>query len=128
MSTHKVLVDSSVWIAYFKGQQTNTLDKLLTEYLICTNELILSELLPLLEKNNQKEIIDALLALPIVSLNLNWHVLRQMQIENLKQGVNKVGIPDLIILQQVIDRKIPFLTFDKHFKLMNEFFEFELLI
>jgi len=127
MSTHKVLVDSSVWIAYFKGQQTKTLDQLLVEDLICTNELILSELLPVLRKNNQNEIVNALLALPIVPLNIDWQILRQIQIENLNQGVNKVGIPDLIILQQVIDLKIPFLSFDKHFKLMSNYFEFELL-
>ncbi|EMS34223.1 hypothetical protein C943_04041 [Mariniradius saccharolyticus AK6] len=42
-------------------------------------------------------------------------------------GVNKVGIPDLIILQQTIDEKISLFTFDKHFSLMKGHLEFELI-
>jgi predicted nucleic acid-binding protein len=127
MYTHKVLVDSSVWIDYFKGKQTETLDKLLIEDLICTNELILTELIPILKKSNQVQIIEGLLAIPKVPLKIDWLILRKMQLENINNGINKVGIPDLIILQQVIEQKIPFLSFDKHFKLMQENFKFDLI-
>lgn len=44
---------------------------------------------------------------------------------NLKDGINNVGIPDLIIMQQVIEEKLVLYTFDKHFKLMNTFLNFE---
>ncbi|WP_225586866.1 hypothetical protein [Algoriphagus sp. Y33] len=46
---------------------------------------------------------------------------------NLKNGINNVGIPDLIILQQVIEEKIALFTLDKHFKLMNTFLTYELI-
>jgi len=120
-----VLVDSSVWIAYFRGT-TDILDRLVEEDLICTNEVILTELLPAVEKSGNKKLIESLLALPTIPLNIDWPLLRQMQLDNLKNGINKVGIPDLIILQQIIDFRLELLTTDKHFKLMQEVFDFDL--
>lgn len=46
---------------------------------------------------------------------------------NLKNGINKVGIPDLIIIQQVVDQKISLFSFDKHFKLMQNHLTFDLM-
>jgi len=46
---------------------------------------------------------------------------------NLQNGINNVGIPDLIILQQVIGQKISLFSFDKHFKLMQNHLNFELI-
>ena len=127
MDTQKVLVDSSVWIDFFKGKQTELFDELLTENMVSTNELILSELLPILQFKKQTEIIEGLLALPLIPVTIDWCIIREMQLENIKNGVKKVGIPDLIILQQVIQKKLHFLSFDKHFKLMKHHFDFTLL-
>lgn len=126
MISNKILVDSSVWIDFFKGSKTEILEQLIQEDLVCTNELIITELIPILDNQNEKVVIEGLLAIPIVPLTIDWYLIRQMQIENLKNGVNKVGIPDLIILQQVIEHKVQFLTYDKHFKLMRGHFEFSL--
>ncbi|MEQ9402401.1 MAG: hypothetical protein RIM99_02345 [Cyclobacteriaceae bacterium] len=128
MKLHKkVLVDSSVWIDFFRGKSTPFMDQLVTEDLIITNELILSELIPALQKNKQRLIIESLLAVPVVPLETNWHLIRKMQTENLDNGINKVGIPDLIILQQVIDQKLHLHTSYKHFLLMQKVFEFSLV-
>ncbi len=44
-----LLVDTSVWIAYFRGDKhAKKLDEDIDANRICTNELILSELLPLI--------------------------------------------------------------------------------
>ena len=41
------LIDSSAWIEYFKGNQKYTfLDNLINTNAICTNDIILTELLP----------------------------------------------------------------------------------
>ncbi len=40
-----VLVDSSVWIEYFRGGTQTTIDSLIDENLVVVNDLILSELL-----------------------------------------------------------------------------------
>jgi len=38
---------------------------------------------------------------------------------NLKNGINKVGIPDLMILQQVIEQKMSLFSFDAFTKLTS---------
>ena len=45
----EVLVDTSVWIDYFRsGEKSEKLDFLIDENLVVINDLILTELLPLL--------------------------------------------------------------------------------
>ncbi len=127
MSRYKVLVDSSVWIQYFKKGKLPILDSLIEENLVCVNELILTELIPILRKQQQSVAIDSLNSLDNVPLKIDWELIREYQYMNLKYGINKVGIPDLMILQQVIEEKMTLYTLDKHFKLMNEIYNFELV-
>lgn len=114
-----ILVDSSVWIDYFKGgEQSNQLQLLIELDLVCTNEIILSELLPILQHRNQKEIIESLKALKCLPYTIFWDGLRALQLLNLQHGINKVGLPDLMIAQHCLDENIELWSFDKHFKLM----------
>ena len=62
MSRYKVLVDSSVWIEYFKSGGIEILDRLIEEDLACINELILTELAPPLIKKGEVEVVDGLRA------------------------------------------------------------------
>ena len=126
ISRYSVLVDSSVWIEYFKSGGIEKLDRLIEEDLACINELILTELAPALMLRNETDILDGLQAIRIIPLNVDWEIVRDYQLRNLKNGINKVGIPDLIILQQVIDEKITLFSFDKHFRLMQSQLEFDL--
>jgi len=50
------------------------------------------------------------------------------QILNLKHGINKVGIPDLIIVQNVLKNNLELFSFDAHFKLMQKHFKFKMFI
>ena len=126
---NRVLVDSSVWISYFKSKEAhNDLDDLIKHNQICTNNLILSELLPFLKLKNEAELIELLLNLPNVNISINWEVIINLQVQNLRNGINKVGIPDLIIVQNVIDNNLILYSEDKHFKLMNEHVNFDLFV
>ena len=127
MSAYSILVDSSVWIEYFRTGTPEKLDRIIEEDMACTNELILTELSPTLMLKNETELLEGLQAIRKIPMNIDWEIVRDYQIMNLKNGINKVGIPDLIILQQVIDRKITLFSFDKHFKLMQNLLNFELL-
>ena len=127
MSRYKVLVDSSVWIQYFKSASIPSLDRLLEEDFVCTNDLILTELQPVLIHRGRNDILEGLWALERIHLQIDWELIREYQLMNLRNGINKVGIPDLIIIQQVIDEKIALFSFDKHFKLMSGFLNFDLL-
>jgi predicted nucleic acid-binding protein len=126
MSKFKVLTDSSVWINYFKKGEPTILDRLIEEDLVCINEIIFTELVPILKKQNQLSVIESLGAIERIPLNIDWSIVRKYQFMNLKEGINHVGIPDLIILQQVIDQRLTLFSFDKHFKLMRKHLKFEL--
>lgn len=122
-----ILIDSSVWIDYFKGSKsTETLDLFIELDIAITNELILTELLPFLRLHNELEIFSILSKLPRVELDIFWGGIREIQKLNLRNGVNNVGIPDLIIVQQCVDKNLELWTFDKHFKLMSEYLELKI--
>jgi predicted nucleic acid-binding protein len=122
-----ILVDSSVWIDYFRGgERTKNLDLFIELDLAATNELILTELLPFLRLQNEMEIFTKLDILPRIEFDIFWEGIREIQKLNLKRGVNNVGIPDLIIAQQCIDKNLELWTFDKHFRLMAEYLELKI--
>ncbi|MBO6535795.1 MAG: PIN domain-containing protein [Balneolaceae bacterium] len=127
MQSYQVIVDSSVWIDYFKKGNNDILDRLIEEDLICTNDLILTELIPFLIHQNHDSVVEELQAVNRIPLNIDWDIIREYQLMNLKNEINNVGIPDLIILNQVIQNKLTLFTFDKHFKLMQKHLYFELI-
>jgi predicted nucleic acid-binding protein len=127
MSRYKVLVDSSVWIGYLRSGGHPNLDRLIQEDLACTNELILTELVPALMLRGRNDVLESLDALEKIPLRIDWKSIREFQYMNSQNGINKVGIPDLIILQQVIEEKITLFSHDKHFWLMKSFLNYELI-
>lgn len=123
-----IIVDTSVWADYFKGKkQADKLNRLIDDNLICTNDLILAELIPFLRIQNQIEIIKLLNGVAKIELKINWNEIINLQTKCIKNGINNVGIPDLIILQNTIQNNLTLFTFDKHFKLIKKFIQFELL-
>jgi predicted nucleic acid-binding protein len=117
----KVLVDSSIWIGFFKGiNEANELNTLIDKNQLFINDLILSEILPSLIVRRENELVDILNSIDKTELRIDWIGITQMQIQNLKNGINKVGIPDLIIAQNAIQNDIKLYTFDKHFGLMKK--------
>lgn len=127
MSAYSILIDSSVWIEYFKRGKPEKLDRIIEEDLACINELVFTELAPALSLKNETELLEGLKAIRKIPMNVDWEIIRDYQIMNLQNGINKVGIPDLILLQQVIDQKISLFSFDKHFKLMQNHLNFDLI-
>jgi predicted nucleic acid-binding protein len=122
-----ILVDSSVWIEYFKGnERALPLNKLLDLNTICVNDLILSELLPSINHKKENILKELLLTVTKVPLNINWNTIIYMQTQNLKNGINKVGIADLIIAQNAIDNDLELFTLDRHFDLMSDLHDFRL--
>jgi len=122
-----VLVDSSVWIEYFKGNnKTIALNNILDVNTVCINDLILSELLPSINHKKEKELKELLLTITKIPLIINWNTIIYMQTQNLKNGLNKVGIADLIIAQNVIDNDLELFTLDKHFEIMSSLHDFRI--
>ena len=115
-----VLVDSSIWIDYFRGgEKSKDLDCLIDENLIATNEIILTELIPYLKVKRQTKLIQLLREIDTLPLNIHWEEIIEFQVKCLRAGANRVGIPDLIIAQNVIQNRCKVYSIDKHFRLMN---------
>ncbi|MCK5570115.1 MAG: PIN domain-containing protein [Spirochaetes bacterium] len=116
-----VLVDTSVWIDYFRsGDDCEQLDFFIDENLVVTNDLILTELLPFLRVKNQRKIIKLLNNLNRLELNIDWGQVGEYQYECLKKGLNGVGIPDLIIAQSAKQNRCKIYSLDGHFKLLEK--------
>ncbi len=48
----------------------------------------------------------------------DWNELRKLQESCIRSGINKVGIPDLMVVQQAMRLGVPLFSMDKHFPLI----------
>ena len=94
----QVLVDSSIWIDYFRsGGNSSHLDKLIDENIIVVNDIILAELIPFMKMKKQYKLIESLEAIQKTNLDINWAEIIHFQTQCLAFGANGMGIPDLMI-------------------------------
>ena len=122
-----ILVDTSVWIDGFRGGiYKNVLVRLIDYGELCVNDVILAELLPSIRHRGEHHLELLLTALPRLQMMTDWGELIMMQTENLRHGINKVGLPDLMIVQNAIQHNVRLLSSDKHFSLMEKIFNFDL--
>jgi predicted nucleic acid-binding protein len=123
-----VLVDTSVWIEYFRsGNNSEKLDFLIDENLIVINDLILAELVPYLKVRNQRKIVKLLYNIEKLELFINWDQIIECQFKCLKNGLNGIGIPDLIVAQNAQQNRHEIYSLDNHFSLMKDILELQLL-
>lgn len=123
-----VLVDTSVWVDYFRGGDNSAkLDFLIDENLVVVNDLILAELVPFLRIRNQHKIIDLLYNVKNLRLEIDWNEIMELQFKCLKNGLNGIGLPDLIIAQNANQYRCKIFTLDSHFNLMKECLGLELM-
>ena len=112
----RVLVDSSVWIDYFRGTKgSEKLDYFIDENVIVTNDLILAELVPFLLIQKQKKLVRLLNAVEKLEMNIDWDQIVDFQYRCLKNGMNGIGIPDLIIAQNGLQNVCEIYSLDGHF-------------
>jgi len=116
-----ILVDTSVWIDYFKGietQETNLLDTALSNDSVAIGDLILLEILQGFRSDKDyetaKEHLQVLHQFSMLSSEIainaaeNYRVLR-------KRGITIRKTADVIIATFCINRSIPLLFADKDF-------------
>ncbi len=117
----EVLVDTSIWIDYFRGgDSSKDMDSLIDENIIVTNDIILAELIPYLKIKKQTKVVKLLHEVNLVPLNIYWEEIIEFQVKCLKAGANGVGIPDLIIAQNAKQNSCMIYSLDKHFLLLNQ--------
>ena len=113
----RVLVDSSVWIDYFRaGRHAKELEALLDDGRVVTNDLVLAELVPSLHLKRQAQLIALLRELAKEALVPDWDEIVRLQITCLRHGINGVGIPDLLIAQHAMQHGMQLMARDGHFR------------
>ena len=122
-----ILVDTSVWIDYFKeGNSSSDLDALIDENIVAINDLILAELIPYLKIKKQIKVIKLLQEIKKIPIQINWEEIVEFQVKCLKSGSNGIGIPDLIIAQNSKSNNCKIYSLDKHFRLLNQILKIKL--
>ena len=125
----EVLVDTSMWIDYFRGgTDSKDIDFLIDENIIVTNEIILAELIPHLKVKKQLKVINLLRQVNRLPLNIHWEEIIEFQVKCLKDGANGVGIPDLVIAQNANQNSCEIYSLNKHFRLLNKVIEVNLYV
>lgn len=116
-----VLVDSSVWVAYFRGtSDLPALDWLIEEGLVVTNDIILAELTPALLVRGERKLVSLLGEIACIPLAVDWSGIIELQVTCLRNGINRVGIPDLMVAQNAIQHNLSLFSLDKHFRLLSK--------
>jgi predicted nucleic acid-binding protein len=121
-----ILVDTSIWIEYFRsGINSEKLDFFIDENLIAVNDLILAELVPLLKIRNQPKVVDLLYDINKLNLFIDWNQIIEFQFKCLENGLNGIGIPDLIIAQNAKQNRCEIYSLDSHFSLMKDILDLQ---
>ena len=124
-----VLVDTSIWIEYFRSaDNAEKLEYLIDENLIVINDLILAELVPFLKVRNQRKLIELLSSISKVMLSIDWDQIIEFQLKCLRNGLNGIGIPDLILAQNANQHHCEIYSLDNHFELMKDILKLKLLV
>ena len=122
-----VLVDTSIWIDYFRGgNNSREMDSLIDENLLVTNDIILVELIPYLKTKKQLKVVKLLYEVNRIPLKINWEEIIEFQVKCLKSGAHGVGIPDLIIAQNARENNCKVYSLDKHFRLLHQVLKLKL--
>jgi len=112
----KFLVDSSVWIDYWRsGLNSDDLNQLIDENIVVTNDIILAELVPALKLRAHHKVVQILQSFEKIPLTIDWNKVIELQTKCLHNGMNGIGIPDLLIAQNCLQNKLTLWTLDKHF-------------
>jgi len=123
----EVLVDTSIWIDYFRGgDNCPEMDSLIDENLLVTNDIILVELIPYLKLKKQIKVVKLLYEVNRIPLKINWEEIIEFQVKCLKSGAHGVGIPDLIIAQNARENNCKVYSLDKHFRLLHQVLKLKL--
>jgi len=118
----KVIIDTNIWIDYFKyGKHQKDVAFLLEEERIATTDTILAEILPIFIRDKNSDLIEVMRSFEKYTTFINWEGIITSQVVCLKNGLNKVGLIDLMIAQAAIEYSVEVFTNDKHFHKMSKF-------
>ena len=123
-----VLIDSCIWIDFFsKNLRRELISDISDAHRLCINDAIMSEVLPLLLHKKEHRAADLLASQYSLPMRIQWQGIIDLQLQMIKAGINKVGVLDLIILQNAMQNHCSMVSADKHFRLMCDEVGIEIL-
>ena len=124
--TH-VLVDTSVWVDYFKGgDKSAKLNVLIDQNIVAINDVILAELLPYMLVNKHIEVVKLLNELVKLPLSVDWDDVIRYRTQSFTLQRCHVGIADLLIALNAKKNACPVYSIDEGFQHLVQIMNVEL--
>ena len=124
MSDNRVLIDTSVWIAYFKNTSAELCERveaLMSEAEICVPKIVLAELLQGSRSEREIRTIESFFgAFTIVDQGEHSWVNAGKLAYQLRKKGKTVNLADCYIAVIAHEQECPILTLDEHFKDIRE--------
>jgi len=118
-----VLVDTSVWITFFREGSSlaaRRLDALLEEGEACICGLVEAELLPGLNRKDRIKVRALMARLTRLETAPDiWADVADIQERSLSKGLGPFSIPDLVIAAVALRHNVPLFSLDKHFQSLS---------
>lgn len=111
-----LVVDTSSWISYFKGEKSDDLDLALQEARVYLSPIVLAELLSSnLTANERKKLTDFLSELPLCKNDFDhWKKVGELRNKLLRKGIT-ISTPDAEVAQCALDLNGYLMSEDKIF-------------
>ncbi|MFH0922136.1 MAG: PIN domain-containing protein [Fibrobacterota bacterium] len=120
---HRILVDASVWIDYFRQGEGGVVEKLngyIESGSASVNGLVMAEIVPFVRSEREQREVEQLLRglhyLPF--LDDDWATVGRLQGILQKKSGNPVPVPDLVMAATCIRHGALLFTLDRHFQMI----------
>lgn len=123
-SDKMVLVDTSVWIDYFRKKEEvyDRLNRLMDQGRVCCARLIVAELIQGAKEKKEIGVIKNLLdVFPILEEREDTWLRAGILSYNIRRKGKEVGLADCYLAIMATDSESVIYTFDQHFKVMTKF-------
>jgi tRNA(fMet)-specific endonuclease VapC len=131
VSDNRVLIDTSVWIAYFKNSQeqlTAHVDHVLTHYHVYVPKVVIAELIQGAKTEKEIAVIEEFVdAFTVIDQTVDtWVKAGRLSFTMKKKGIT-VHIIDCYIAILAHEHNCSILSLDEHFKSIRKFLTLDLL-
>lgn len=127
----KVLVDTSIWINYLKGQKSqfsDKVDEILTSSVIIVPKVAIAELIKGAKSEKEIKAIEQLLeAFHIIDSTRNTWIKAGKLSFSLKRSGITINLVDCYIAILSIENNCKIFSIDEHFSVIKDFIKIELI-
>jgi len=68
--------------------------------------------------NKEEELIECLYGIELLELDINWDEIIEIQHNCMKKGINKLGLLDIVIVQNARQNNVGVFTINRHMILL----------